>query len=203
MAKTFNMIENYIYLYHIDKYILLPTYPQQIQDSLSASFQMSSPLSRSAPIFSYSHSGPRTIQVSLNLHRELMTQINYGMSNMDLSLFTGEDAEGAKIDFGDDYVDVLVKQIQAIALPRYAAEGKMVNPPMVALRFGNDIFIKGVVNGGVSITYSGPLLEDNKYALVDISFTISEVDPYDAESVTRYGSFRGLNTTLERRLYKK
>ena len=78
----------------------------------------------------------------------------------------------------------------------------MVNPPMVAIRFGNEIYIKGIVNGSVSVEYSGPILPNNKYALVNISFTVTEVDPYDAETVAVSGSFRGLNKTLERRLYK-
>lgn len=194
--RTFNLIENYIYLYHIDKFVLLPTWPEQIQDNLSSTFASTQPLARSAPIMSYSYSGPRTIQVSLNLHREMMSQINYANSNLDLEI-------------GDDYVDTMIKQLQAVALPRYQASVKMVNPPMVALRFGNEIYVKGVVNGGVSVQYSGPIIQMkvgndyvDKYALVAISFTITEVDPYDADSVQTYGSFRGLNKTLERRLYK-
>ena len=186
------LITNYIYLYHIDKFLLLPVYPDSVQDNLSASFSETNPLSRSAPVYTYSHSGPRTIQVTLSLHRDMMTQLNYGNSNINLN----------EVEVGDDYVDVLAKQIQAIALPRYSANTKMVNPPMVALRFGDEIYIKGIVNGGVSITYSGPILENNKYAQVMISFTISEVDPYDAESILSKGSFRGLNKTLERRIYK-
>ena len=79
----------------------------------------------------------------------------------------------------------------------------MIDPPMVALRFGNEIYIKGIVNGGIGITYSGPIGYDNKYKLVQIQFTITEVDPYDAETVQIGGSFRGLSRTLERRLYKK
>lgn len=186
------LVTNYIYLYHIDKFLLLPVYPDSVQDNLSSAFSETTPLSRSAPVYTYSHSGPRTIQVTLSLHRDMMTQLNYGNSNINLN----------EVDVGDDYVDVLAKQIQAIALPRYSANTKMVNPPMVALRFGNEIYIKGIVNGGVSITYSGPILENNKYAQVMISFTISEVDPYDAESILSKGSFRGLNKTLERRIYK-
>ena len=37
---------------------------------------------------------------------------------------------------------------------------------------------------------------------VDVSFTISEIDPYDAQTVMQQGSFRGINKTLERRIYK-
>ncbi len=188
----FALIENYIYLFHIDKFILLPTYPESVQDTLSATFSQSSPLSRSAPIFAYSYSGPRTIQVSLNLHRDMMQDLNYSKSNIN----TGE------LEIGEDYIDVMIRQLQAIALPSYTSNTKMVNPPLVALRFGNEIFIKGIVNGGISVQYSGPIGENKKYKLVQISFTVSEIDPYDATAVAQLGSFRGLNKTLERRVYK-
>lgn len=189
----FDLITNYIYLYHIDKFIVLPTYPETIQDTLNSTFQQTNALARSAPIFTYSNSGPRSMQVSLNLHRDLMTQINYGVSNINLN----------EVDIGDDYIDTMVKQLQAIALPAYATAEKMVNPPMVALRFGNEIYIKGVVTSGITVTYGLPLLANDKYASVSVSFSISEVDPYDANSVMINGSFRGLNKTLERRLFKR
>lgn len=184
-----NLIENYIYLYHLDKFVIIPTYPDSFQDSLTSTFTSSTPLSRSAPIFSYSNSGPRTLQINLSLHRDMMQMVNYGRSNINVAL-------------GDDYVDTIIKNLQACALPSYKAASKMVNPPSVAVRFGNEIFIKGIVQGGVTVTYKLPLLENNKYALVDISFQVIETDPYDAESVAQNGSFRGLDKTIERRLYK-
>ena len=190
--NNFALIDNYIYLFHVDKFILLPTYPESVQDTMPATYSQTTPLSRSAPIFSYSHSGPRTIDVSLNLHRDMMQQLNYGVSNINLN----------EVDVGDDYVDVLVKQIQAVAVPSYDIGAKMVNPPLVALRFGNDIFIKGVVDGGLTVTYSGPIGTDNKYKQIQLAFRISEVDPYDAQTVMQQGSFRGINKTLERRIYK-
>lgn len=189
IARPDKMIENYLYMYHTDTFVVLPTYPETITDTLNSTFSETAILSRSAPIYSYSYSGPRQVQITLSLHRDMMTQINYGVSNITLEL-------------GDDYVDTIIKQLQAIALPKYMASEKMVNPPMVAVRFGNDIFIKGIVNGGVSVTYSLPILSNGKYAQVQISFTVSEVDPYDAETVMTQGSLRGVSRTLERRLYK-
>ena len=73
-----------------------------------------------------------------------MTQLNYGVSNVNL-------------DIGDDYVDVIIRKLQAIALPKYDYGTKLVNPPMIAVRFGNEFFIKGVVNGGVNVSGSLPL----------------------------------------------
>jgi hypothetical protein len=189
MDKIFQMIDNYIYLYHTDTFIVIPAFPEQFTDSMSVNFSPETPLSRSAPIFSYVNSGPRQIDVNLKLHRELMYQINYGVSN-------------AKVALHDDYVDELIKQIQAAVLPVYSASNKMVDPPLVAIRFGNDIFCKGIITGSVSTTYDLPVLQNGKYAQVGINFTMNEVDPYDANQVATVGSFRGLDATLERRLWK-
>lgn len=184
------MIDNYLYLYHLDKFVILPSYPESVTDSLSATFQETSILARSAPIYTYSYSGPRTVQFDFTFHRDMMTQINYGVSNLN-------------VDIGDDYVDTIIKQLQTVALPRYDASIKMVNPPMVAVRLGNEIFIKGVVNSGITVTYNLPIQSDGKYALVQVRFTVSEVDPYDASTVAVEGSFRGVSKTLERNLFKR
>lgn len=189
-SRTFNMIDNYVYMYHTGTFIILPTYPESIQDQMSTSYNSSTILGRSAPIQSFTGAGPRQLQVSVRLHRDMMKQINWGKSNANVAL-------------GDDYVDTMVKQLKACAYPDYKSSLKMVDPPLVAVRFGNDIFIKGVVNGGVSVTYNLPLLADNKYAVVDVSFNVVEIDPFGASDIMRQGSFTGLDTTLERRLFTK
>lgn len=191
------LVDNYIYLYHLPgqkntdmgQYVILPTYPESYTENLQSSFSSESLLARSAPIFAYSYSGPRSITITLSLHRDMMQQLNLGVSNMDVEL-------------GDDYVTTLINKLQVVCLPKYDYGNKMVNPPMVAVRFGNEFFIKGVVNGGITTTGKLPLLPNGRYAQVEISFTVSEVDPYDAESVVNYGQMRGLSTSLERNLYK-
>lgn len=194
--KAFNMIDNYIYLYHTNTLIALPLYPESISDSMSTNYAENSLMSRSAPIFSYSNSGPRTLQIELPLHRDMMNSVNTDMSTLDIA------------ELGDeDYVDIMIKQLQSAAVPSYAASEKMVNPPMVAIRFGNSIFCKGVVKGGVTATHSGPILSygDNdfygKYAVVTVSFSVSEVDPYDANTIMLEGGFRGLRTTLDNNVF--
>lgn len=189
--KVFTMIDNYIYLYHTDTLIAIPTYPESIADTMSVTFNSASLLSRSAPIFSYSHSGPRSFQISLHLHRDMMNSVNISSSNLKVPDLADE-----------DYIDILIKQLQAAALPKYAAAEKMVNPPIIAVRFGKDIFCKGVVSDGISTQYSGPILRTDKYAEVTISFTINEIDPYDATSVLYLGHYRGITQTLERRIWK-
>lgn len=196
MSKHFRMIENYIYLYHLldssgnGTFVVLPTFPEQLQETLNSQFNSTNVLARTAPIYSYQYSGPRSIAISLSLHRDMMTQINYGVSNLNVNL-------------GDDYVDSLVNYLQTIALPTYEATSKAVNPPLIGLRFGNEVYIKGVVVGGVTVTSKLPLLANGKYAQIEVSFSVFEVDPYDAQTVVEQGRLRGLSTSLERSLYKQ
>lgn len=190
--RTFRFIDNYIYLYHLDTFIVLPEYPDNVSDSMGANFQSSTPLARSAPIWSYSGSGPRTVTASFSLHRDMMHQLNYQTSNLDLST----------LGVDDDYVDFLIKGVQASVMPDYDAATKAVNPPMVAMRLGNDIFIKGIIQSAPGVTYKLPILRNGKYACIDFSISITEVDAYSAKQVLDVGSFRGLSTTLERGLYR-
>lgn len=178
--------DNYIYISHLGEsgeYLIIPTYPDQIADSMSSSFQSTNALSRSAPIWTYQNSGPRTVQITLPLHRDMMDDYNVGVSNI-------------TPEAGDDYIDTFIKKLQAISVPKYNLTNKMVEPPTVCIRLGNEIFIKGIVNGEITVSYSKPILANNKYANVQIAFTVSETDPYDATSVAKNGSFRGMTRTM-------
>lgn len=184
--------ECYIFLHHVKNIkgtdgvlILLPSYADGVNDTISAHFSENTPLSRSSPIYSYTGSGPRSLQVAFDLHRDMMWQLNYQQSNLPINNTDG-----------DDYVDIMAREIQAAALPSYSVTEKMVNPPLVSLKLGNDIFIKGVVTSGVGVTYGYPILANKKYATVKITFNIAEVVPYSADDVIRMGSYRGLSTTL-------
>ena len=95
-------------------------------------------------------------------------------------------------------VFIYIIYIQAAVLPAYEESDKMVNPPLVSLRLGNDIFIKGVISRQLGIAYRYPILSNGRYADIQINFAISEIDPYDANLVLRTGSFRNIYTTLER-----
>lgn len=183
------MIDNYVYMYHTGTLLALPTYADSITDVMSVNFVSSTPLARSSPIYSYANSGPRQLSFTFNLHRDMMQAINYGVSNLDTTL-------------NDDYVDYLINSLQACAVPEYSSTDKMVDPPMIAVRLGNDIFIKGVVLGNVSVTYELPILTTGKYASAKVSFVVAEVDPYSADTIQVAGSFRGLSTSLERNVYK-
>lgn len=179
--------DNYLYISHLDeglKFWRLPCTPETISDSMTSTFNETSALGRSAPVFTYSKSGPRTVQVSLHLHRDMMDALNVGSSNTDLK-------------YGEDYIDNLIKALQSITLPKYNVSNKAVEPPLVALRLSNEVFIKGVVNGAIGLEYKLPILSNGKYAQVSLQLTINEVDPYDATTVYQNGSFRGVVKTLK------
>ena len=192
-AEKFNspLIDNYIYLYHTDEWLLIPEYPDEVYDSMSSTFSRTDALARTSPVFAYSYSGPRTVQVSLNLHRDMVEDLNLNKSNLKVNFVDNE-----------DYVDTLIKRLQSISLPNYNVSNKSVVPPMVALRLGNEIFIKGIVNGSISVRYVKPILDNNKYAQVNITFEITEVEPYDADSVSNLGSFRGITQQFKNGIYK-
>ena len=192
----FNILpDNYIYISHLDadpdddtnppRFWRLPMYPENISDSMASTFRETNALGRSAPVMTYSNSGPRTAQFDLLFHRDIMDETNYDFSN-------------AKLEDGDDYVDSLMKALQSIAVPRYNLNNKFVEPPLVAIRLGEELFIKGVVTGAIGLTYEKPILSNNKYARIRLSLQITEVDPYDATTVYKNGSFRGVVQTLRR-----
>lgn len=171
--------ENFIVLHHINKSFLIPVDPDAISDNMSISYAESTPLSRSAPIYSYQNSGPRSVQVSFTLHRDLMREFNPEYRN------NGSDA---------DPIDDLVINLDALALPDYDSANKIVNPPLVSLKIRDEVYIKGVVTGSVGVTYGLPVLNygtedapNYKYAMVSISFGVSETTPFSASILPSVG----------------
>ena len=177
----------YIYISHLDlpeesKYWMLPGYPDSVTDQMQSSFQANSALGRSAPVYTFSNAGPRSINIKISFHRDMFEE-------MPSNVIPRE---------GEDKAESFIHAIQAIAVPKYNLSNKAIEPPLVAIRLGREVFIKGIVDGGVGVTYSKPILSNEKYAIIDISFTVSEVDPYDATTVFKNGSFRGLTATLRK-----
>lgn len=177
----------YLYISHLDlpeeaKYWQLPGYPETVTDHMNSAFQENSALGRSAPIFTFSHSGPRSINITLEFHRDMFEEMPSNVTPKD----------------DEDKAESFIHAIQAIAVPKYNLSNKAIEPPLVAIRLGREVFIKGIVSGGVTVAYKKPILVNEKYAVVNISFTVSEVDPYDASTVYTNGSFRGLTATLRK-----
>ena len=173
----------YLYISHLDEgyqYWQLPGYPEKVTDQMNSTFIENSALGRSAPVYTFSHSGPRSINISLSFHRDMFEDMTSNVTPKD----------------NEDKAESFIHAIQAIAVPKYNLSNKAIEPPLVAIRLGREVFIKGIVSGGVTVTYGKPILSNEKYAIIDVSFTVSEVDPYDATTVFKNGSFRGLTATL-------
>ena len=192
VIRNYVLPDNYIYISHLDdiggpdmKFWVLPFYPDSVSDSMASTFVPTNALGRSAPVYTFSNAGPRDVRIEMKLHRDMVDDANAGISN-------------ARLEDGDDYMDSLIRALQSIAVPKYNLSNKAVEPPLVAVRLGKQIFIKGVVTSGIGITYTKPILSNDKYAQIDLSITISEVDPYDATTVFKNGSFRGLIKTLKK-----
>ncbi len=178
----------YLYISHLDEdyqYWMLPGYPEKVTDQMNSEFATNTALGRSAPVYTFSNSGPRTVQINLSFHRDMFEEINQAHGR-------GRFADG------DDMAEQFIHALQAIAVPKYNLSNKAIEPPLVAIRLGQEVFIKGIVSGGIGVTYGKPILANEKYALVEVSFTVSEVDPYDASTVFKNGSFRGLTATLRK-----
>lgn len=166
--------ENYIYFHHTGLGIIIPVDPDAISDSTSASFPSSTPLSRSAPIYSYQNSGPRSVGVNFTVHRDLCNEYN---------------------NLSQDAVDLLINNLDQAVLPDYNSAGKIVNPPVVSLKLRDDIFIKGIVTT-MSHTFSLPIINyngKNKYAVVGFNFSVQEVTPYSASILPNIGQYRNVS----------
>lgn len=188
VEQNYILPDNYIYISHLDedmRFWRLPSCPETISDSMGSTFGETTALGRTAPVYTYSRSGPRQVQINLALHRDMMDDVNIGISN-------------AKLRDGEDYVDNLIRALQSISVPKYNLSNKAIEPPLVALRLSNEVFIKGVVNGSIGLVYKLPILSNGKYAEVTLSLTVSEVDPYDSTTVFANGSFRGVVQTLKK-----
>jgi hypothetical protein len=186
MSEYYRPDYNVLYISHLDeghRYWILPVSPATITDTMTTTFQETNALGRSAPVLTYSNSGPRTVQISLKFRIDEFDDKN--RNNPTVTEIPGE-------YLYDDFI----RALQSIALPKYDISNKAVEPPLVALRLANEVFIKGVINSNIGIIYSLPIIYGNRYSVVEVTFTITEVDPYDAATVFKEGSFRGVVRTL-------
>ena len=123
----------YIYISHLDlpeefKYWQLPAYPDNVTDQMQSTFQQNSALGRSAPVYTFSSSGPRTISITLRFHRDMFEDMPSNVTPRD----------------GEDKAESFIHALQAIAVPKYNLSNKAIEPPLVAVRLGREIFIKGI-----------------------------------------------------------
>jgi len=107
--------------------------------------------------------------------------------------------------FEDDYVDYMVNMLYGSVIPNYSSSAKLVDPPLVALRFENQTYIKGIVTN-FSANYNGAILRDGKFSMITIDITVTEINPYDAITAMGVGSFRSdgeilMSTELNKSTY--
>ena len=189
--SSYNPGYNVIYISHLDKdyqYWILPSTPESITDTMTSTFQETNALGRSAPILTYSNSGPRKIQINLKFRIDDFDEKNINNKYLKKGC--------CKPEVGEYEHDGFLRALQSIALPKYNMSNKAIEPPLVALRLANEVFIKGVVSSDIGVTYGLPIIYGNRYANVEVNFTITEVDPYDSDTVFKNGSFRGVVRTL-------
>lgn len=130
----------------------MPCYPTSLSDSGSIQYQTDTILGTTQPYINYNYSGPRTVSASFSLHREM-----YGESNATLA--------------GESKVDNIVKALQACTYP---ADNNGIEAVRCELLVGKQLYISGVIDGQILISYSGPII-DGKYNVCEFSLTITEV----------------------------
>lgn len=205
-----DVIEAYIYFYHLDKEFHIPVLPESIQNTASISFSQEAILGRSAPQVTFSSAGPRTQNVSLNFHRQIMDLENENIVKEILAtarrddkgnLLESDDVLGQRASVAKnaiDTTDMLINALAAATLPKYLDTYKAIIPPSVRCRFGNESSIAGVLTDGIQQTSSGAWLNNGKMSMIQISFTILEVKPYSADYALENGFLRGVSKDLAR-----
>lgn len=139
----------------------IPCYPKSLSDSVGVTFNSGQLFTSTEPYFVFHHSGPRTVSVAFQLHREMR-----GIDN-------------------DGYIDSIASVLKAACYPVH--DGWMGSE--VILIVGSDIYIRGIISGSVSVSYSGPII-DGKYNVIDISFSIDEVQGGTLDFGTKFGMGR-------------
>lgn len=172
------MISSFIYLYHTGELFNIPVTPDNLANTYQTKFSLEEIMNRTAPKASYSGSGPRTLQVNLNIHSQL-----YALDNPDKPSLTKD----------------LVKALVASSYPEFDETTQKITPPRVLMKFGEACTIRGVITSGVTCSFSGPWLKDGTMAMANISFAITELDQVSASFIQEFGSNLPIPIDLERR----
>ena len=189
-------IDSYIYIYHLGLKFNLPTLPDSLSDNMPIDFSTQPVLARSAPQISWSSAGPRSIHITIPIHRQIFAMENDFKTFLPLDALQkyGVDPESIK---KYDAADWLINALISLSLPRYSDAEKAITPPSVLVRYGNEFCIRGVPSS-VTKTSSGPWLKSGKMPMITLQFTVTEVEPYSAEYALQAGSLRGISTDLMR-----
>lgn len=183
------MVESYIYIYHINKQFFLPVVPDSFTNSLPINFSSTPIPMSSAPLQTFSSAGPRSLAVTLKLNRALFEMDNADEWQWDKTTRENHFKERS------EKMEQLINALSALSLPTYSNSTKLVVPPSILYRAGEEVCISGIVSGNVTISTSGVWVH-GKLSNVDISFTITEVLPFSAEYTAKNGMYRSISTDL-------
>ena len=197
-----NKFQSYVYIYHMGLKFNLPVLPDSINDSLPISFNQEPILARSAPQITFSNAGPRTLGITLKLHRHL-----FCLENADVEHYRDvNNILMARVPAGDgqivsapatDVLDIFINAMLTLSLPKYTDTTKVLVPPSILIRFGEESCIRGVPSN-ISKTASGVWLKNGKLSEISLTFTITEVEPFSAQYVAKNGTLRSISTDLQR-----
>lgn len=171
------MVDSWIYCYHLDKLFYIPVTPDTLPNNYSPSFNLEEIMNRTAPKASFTGMKGRTLTVNLNIHSQL-----YFLDNPD------------KPNISKD----LIKALVACSYPAYELEKSKIIPPSILMKFGKVSTIRGVIEGGVSCTWSGPWLKDGSMAMANVVFQVKETDQYSAEYISNWGTAPNIDFDLNR-----
>lgn len=194
-------ISSYIYIYHLGLIFNIPTLPESLTETMNITYNATPILGRSAPLQTFTGAGPRSVNIDIKLHRQLfqienpLIRTESGEAQLESATVTMSNPTTGNIEEVDtkDAVDYLVDALTSISLPKYTSANKAIVPPSVFVRYGNELAMRGVPSQ-VTKTSSGVWLKNGKMAMVEISFNLTEVEPYSAQYAAANGSLRGVPT---------
>lgn len=154
--NTFGLSGDYEYL------IELPLYPDEVTESISAQWQTQPILGRSSPLAAYSNTSLKTVNFTLDLHRDLLTG-SFGHTRSSLESAGGslnKQAAGLQIQSAKgpfatrSWYTSANKMLQISCYPQYTSNGLI--PPTTYFIFGQMI-LKGFVES-YSTTWKKPII---------------------------------------------
>lgn len=140
--------------------IRLPLYPDEISDSISASWQSQNILGRTSPVTSYMSTNYREVSFGFTLHRELLFNCDSYLKNIKNKDRITRGRNYSHINTTEEILSIL----RLACYPVYVSNGLM--SPTVCFRFG-EFFCKGFMES-VSYTWKKPII-DNKYMVCDVN----------------------------------
>lgn len=180
-----------------DQYLIeLPLYPDQVTESISASWATQKVLGRSSPVSAYANTDLKTVNFSLDLHRDFLTgSFSHTKDTMPdyynnpQNQVAGKQKQTEKGPFGTRtwYVNIN-KMLQMSCYPQYTSAGLI--PPTTYFIFGQMI-LKGYVTS-YQTEWKKPILNTfYGWNSVNITMDCYPDSIISASDLIEYGDGRG------------